>query len=67
MYDLRQTKKFLLREDFVAKTRFKKEEEPYHEYSTLLDDCTVCRCRIFGDANTTAIEHGAEGQECECV
>ena len=59
--DQNKAKKFLLRENLVAETRFEKEEEPYHEYSALLNNSTICRCRIFGDANTAAIKHGAEG------
>ena len=58
--DQNKTKKFLLREYLMAKTRFAKEEKPYHEYSTLLNNGSISRCRIFGDANTAAIEHCAE-------
>ena len=60
-HDQSKTKKFLLRENLMAKTRFEKEEEPYHEYSTLFNNCTISRCRIFGDTNAAAIEHCTEG------
>ena len=59
--DQNKAKKFLLRENLVAETRFEKEEEPYHEYSALLNNSTICRCRIFGDTNAAAIEHCTEG------
>jgi len=47
----------------VTETWLEQEEEPNHENSALLDDCSVCGRGVFRDADPTAIEHGAACKE----
>ena len=67
LHDQEKSKKFLGREDFMAKSGLEQKEEPNHEDSALLDDRSVGGGGVLRDADTTAIEHRAASEEGKSV
>ena len=55
-HDERKSEQLLEGELFVAKAWLQEEENPYHEYPGLLNNCTIGGGTEFGDAHSTSIE-----------